>query len=119
MEGEKQLFSGTIIDDGYAHVIRILHDVETGMVRLQASVVSGDMQDAPVWTAFVTHVRYSNSWNRKTGVDSTVYLADIQHIIFTSDYRPRFRRDGFPLDFANVNDANLFCLVIEKTRVGS
>lgn len=115
MEGEEQRFSGTIIDDGYTHVLKIYRDRKTGMVRLQASVFSGDMQNAPVWTAFVTDSLYSESWKRKAG--HTVYLADIQHVIFTSNYRPRFRHEGFPLDFANASDADSFCDAVDSLTV--
>ena len=101
LEGEERLFNCTIIDDGYEHILEIYRDTETGAVRLQASVSSGEMQNTPVWTAFITHVLHSPSWKEKVG--RTVHLADIQHIVFTSRYNP-----SASLNFTTITDASQF-----------
>ena len=100
-------FSCTIIDDGYEHVLRIYKDAETGVVRLQASVPSGEMQNTPVWTAFITHVLHSASWKRRSG--RTVNLADIEHIVFNSKYNPSAH-----VTFTKVNDAIRFMDAVDN-----
>ncbi len=107
LEGEERLFSCTIIEDGYEHVLRIYRDNATGAVRLQASISSGEMQNSPVWTAFITHVLYSASWKRRAG--QTVHLADIQHIVFTWEYNP-----CASLYFPTPDDAILFVDTIDN-----
>ena len=96
-----------IIDDGYEHVLRIYKDAETGVVRLQASVPSGEMQNTPVWTAFITHVLYSTLWKRKSG--RTVYLADMEHIVFNSKYKPSAH-----MTFTTADDAIQFMDAIDN-----
>ena len=82
-------------------------------MRLQASVSSGEMQNTPVWTAFITHVLYSPSWKIRAG--RIVYLVDLQHIVFTSTYNPRASSsETFSLNFMTSSDAEQFSDAIDK-----
>ena len=100
----------------YEHVLRIYRDQDTGVVRLQASVSSGELQNTPVWTAFITHVRYSATW--KSRADRTAYSADIQHVAFTPTYNLRARSsEQFRLDFMTLSDAEEFSDAIERLGV--
>lgn len=116
LEGEKDLFALTSIDDGYEHIFKILKDEETGVVRLQASIASGEMQNTPVWTAFITHILCSRTWKRKAG--RKVYLADLQLMIFTASYSAAVDpANGLILHFLAVTDANHFWNTLENLKL--
>lgn len=116
LEGEKNLLTSTIIDNGYEHIFKIFKDEETGVVRFQASIASGEMHNAHVWTAFITHVLYSRSWKRRAG--RQVHLADVQLIIFAESYSAALDPvNGFVLDFPTVTDATHVWDILENLRL--
>ena len=69
LKGEEELFEATITDDRYKHFLKLLLDVGTGTLRLQASILDGDpgLRRAPVWTGWITHLVHSPSWLRYEG----------------------------------------------------
>ena len=44
IHGEELLFGGKIVDDGYEHALWLLQDQDTGVVRLEASIPTGEMK---------------------------------------------------------------------------
>ena len=46
--GEELLFDGLIVDDDYRHVLAIRRDSATGSTRLEATILGGEMDFAPV-----------------------------------------------------------------------
>ncbi|KAL8936999.1 MAG: hypothetical protein Q9211_003903 [Gyalolechia sp. 1 TL-2023] len=53
IHGEKSIYAGKIIDDNYEHALRVFRDRDSGGIRLQASVLRGEMKR---W-ALVTMIR--------------------------------------------------------------
>ena len=41
-----------IEDDGFLHCLRLYRDKDSGGVRLEAAIASGELKHTPVWTAF-------------------------------------------------------------------
>lgn len=41
-----------ISDDGFTHSLLVLRDLDTGGLRLQASVYEDELRKCPIWTAF-------------------------------------------------------------------
>lgn len=109
-------FAGSIIDSGFNHALRIYHDKITGSVRLQASVLKGDLDRTPVWTAFITHSITSPEWCRQ--VDKrTIALAELRPHIFSARYKPQLAPSGaFMLRFEMRDDAEAFLEVIDALR---
>jgi hypothetical protein len=67
LDGEELLFSGyvcTILtsslltitseidDEGYPHLLRVLQDRDSGVIRLASANVDGEHTDVTIWTAF-------------------------------------------------------------------
>ena len=90
-----------IVDDGYEHALRLFHEEDTGVVRLQASVTTGALKRKPIWTAFITHQVYTPTWASRAS-SKIVVLADLQQFIFTADYDPQKTSTGkYELDFTS------------------
>jgi hypothetical protein len=51
---EELLFSGVIRDRNMFHVLRLLQDLGSGVLRLEARSYRGDRDEVPIWTAFLT-----------------------------------------------------------------
>ena len=81
------IFIRRIVDNHYEHALRLFYEQDTGVVRLQASVVSGDLENKPIWTAFIPQTMKYPIW---FWPDNTrvVHLADLQQYIFSKDYNP-------------------------------
>lgn len=41
-----------IDDEGYPHILRVLQDRDSGVVRLASANVKGEQTDVTIWTAF-------------------------------------------------------------------
>ena len=110
-------FAGSIVDSGFNHALRIYHDRITGAIRLQSSVLKGELDRTPVWCSFVTHYIHSEGWCRR--VDRrTVALADLKLHIFSARYKPVLAPSGaFMLRFETRDDAESFLDVIEHLRM--
>lgn len=109
-------FAGSIVDSGFSHALRIYHDRITGAIRLQGSVLKGELDRTPVWTAFITHVITSPDWCRR--VDrKTVALADLKLHIFSARYKPYLAPSGaFMLRFETREDTESFWEILEDLR---
>lgn len=114
MRDEVCEFAGAIIDSDFNHALRIYQDKITGAIRLQASVLRGELDRTPVWTAFITHAIGSPGWCRQ--VDKrTVALAELRPHIFSARYQPQLTpSDGFMLRFETRGDAEAFLEVIDS-----
>ncbi|CAL3964136.1 unnamed protein product [Diplocarpon coronariae] len=108
--GEKRLFQGKIIDDGFAHSLTVLQDEECGGIRLHAAVNSGELLRCPVWTAFITQQSASPEWMERRG-RHRIWLRDVHVYAFCHKYRKKhqMKRDGeFELYFMAVEAADAF-----------
>lgn len=88
-----------IVDDNYEHALRLFREEETGVIRLQASVLGGELERVPIWTAFITNQIHDPEWARHDS-PSVILLAELQPFIFTTDYSPQKASTGeFKLAF--------------------
>ncbi|KAL8966945.1 MAG: hypothetical protein Q9197_005697, partial [Variospora fuerteventurae] len=100
-----------IIDDNFEHALRVFKDRDSGGIRLQASVLNGELKRKPVWTAFITtHIHSGARWMRKPAAATAsssssssssssaqrkiVHLADLQRYVFTTEYNPQLGPQG-------------------------
>lgn len=114
LRGETQVYAGIILDDHYEHALRIYKDRDSGGIRLQASVFTGELRRTPVWTAFITHHVSSRRWMRKVG-PKTIHLADLQRYVFSSEYVPQLGPGGeHELVFLKTEDRRAFAETIEE-----
>ncbi|KAH0832510.1 hypothetical protein FOPE_01105 [Fonsecaea pedrosoi] len=118
LDGEILHFAGAIRDGGYRHVLRLYRDKRTDAVRLEAAVLDKEMKDStPIWTAFITHKITSPSWFRWPKNSSTIYLAELQRHVFSSEYSPHVRANGeHLLDFEVFTDAEDFVKTLKDLR---
>lgn len=109
-------FAGSIIDSKFSHALGIYRDAITGCIRLQASVLKGELDRTPVWTAFITDSIKSMGWCRQVD-KKTILLAGLRLHIFSARYRPESTLgDGFILRFEMKADAEDFLDVISALR---
>jgi len=113
-----------IIDDHYEHALRLYKDRGSGGIRLQASVLKGDLKRygwshlwhsyadlrrTPVWTAFITHHVQSHTW-RSQPSSKVIHLADLQRYIFNDDYNPQVAATGeHELSFITTSGRSVDC----------
>ncbi|KAL8805807.1 MAG: hypothetical protein Q9182_001719 [Xanthomendoza sp. 2 TL-2023] len=103
-----------IRDDNFEHALRVFRDRDCGGIRLQASVLRGELKRTPVWTAFITTHIESQRWMRKAG-RKTVHLADLQRYVFSTEYNPQLGPQGqHELRFESSRDADEFMDVIDE-----
>ncbi|KAI1617192.1 hypothetical protein EDD36DRAFT_157139 [Exophiala viscosa] len=115
VKGESCEFGGTILDVGYRHALRLWRDEATNVVRLEASVLNGVMKHCPIWTAFITHSITSPTWFHRPRRSATVYLAELQRHVFSSQYSPYTCPSGeHCLEFEDDKDAKDFVKAIER-----
>ncbi|KAL8916942.1 MAG: hypothetical protein Q9208_008263 [Pyrenodesmia sp. 3 TL-2023] len=93
IHGEKSIYAGKIIDDNFEHALRVFRDRDSGGIRLQASVRRGELENTPVWTAFVTTHIQSERWMRKAS-SKIIHIADLQRFVFTTEYNPQLGPQG-------------------------
>lgn len=74
------------MDDSLEHALHLFREGDTGVDRLQASVLNGKLKRTPVWTAFVTTQLRSLRWASRNS--KRVVLADLEQFVFTGDYNP-------------------------------
>ncbi|KAJ5793673.1 hypothetical protein N7457_000272 [Penicillium paradoxum] len=116
IQDEEELFGGKISDDGYMHALRVFEDLDTGAVRLQASVHEGGLKRTPVWTAFITHNIGKRSWLRYHD-SRTLMLRDTKAVVFMSaeDYSlPQTPQGHLMLTFTSSADAKEFIKVVDE-----
>ncbi|KAH7330177.1 hypothetical protein BKA65DRAFT_565289 [Rhexocercosporidium sp. MPI-PUGE-AT-0058] len=110
LPGEKRLFQGKIIDDGFEHILTVLQDLKCGGIRLHAAVRSGELRRCPVWTAFITHQSQSPQWLVRRS-RHRVWLRDIHPYVFCQKYKKKhqMKRHGeFELNFVTEDAADAF-----------
>lgn len=91
-----------LVENGYEHALRLFREKDTSVVRLQASVLRGELKRKPVWTAFVTNQIRVPGWALRYG-RREVLLADLQQFVFMDEYNPqRTSTDEFKLTFFEV-----------------
>ncbi|KAK2733210.1 hypothetical protein FQN57_002255 [Myotisia sp. PD_48] len=110
IKGEKRVFQGEILENGFNHQLRLLKDRSTGAVRLESVIVEGDMKNVPVWTAFITAELKTPFWFKRTGTN-TVSMASLnQGVFMDSDaYTPTVTARGAHM-LRFVNDYGWFKL---------
>ncbi|KIX03351.1 uncharacterized protein Z518_06903 [Rhinocladiella mackenziei CBS 650.93] len=114
LKEETSNFAGAIRDSGFKHALRLYRDRGTDAVRLEASVLDGEMQHTPIWTAFITHCITSPTWYRWPKNSSTVYLAELQRHVFSSQYSAHIAANGEHfLDFELIQDAEDFVKTLQ------
>ena len=103
-----------IVDDHYEHGLRLFQERDTGVIRLQASVQTGEVKRQvaselpdprsvivavlifnrkPVWTAFITHQITSSTWMSRDS-RRVVHLAELNRHVFTDEYLPQRTHTG-------------------------
>ena len=116
IESEVQIFQGEIMDDNYPHVLTMYKERDTGAVRLQASVLEGELKRKPVWTAFVTHQITSRTWVSKPA-SQVIHLADLQRYVFVDEYTPQLGPEGqHELKFRSREDTRDFLRAVDEMR---
>ena len=97
----------------FEHALRLFREEETGVCRLQASVLKGNLERTPVWTAFVTTQIRTPGWASRNS--KRVVLPDIEPFFFTNNYSAsKTSKDKFELTFV---DARGIALVIPLVLV--
>ena len=86
-------FAGVIVDSGMKHALRIITDLGSGAIRLEASALRGPMKDVPIWTAFITKYKGDPDWAelRYTRDVSLIALKPPPYV-FMSGYQAMQRR---------------------------
>lgn len=109
-------FASSIVDSGFRHGLRIFHDRITNAIRLQGSVLKGELDRTPVWTAFITHAITIPGWCGRVG-KTTVALADLQLHVFSAMYKPYLAPSGaFMLRFDKEKDTETFLEILDELR---
>jgi len=109
-------FASSIVDSGFRHGLRIFHDRITNAIRLQGSVLKGELDRTPVWTAFITHAITIPGWCGRVG-KTTVALADLQLHVFSVMYKPYLAPSGaFMLRFDKEMDTETFLEILDELR---
>lgn len=100
-QGEIELFGGTVSDDDMRHALWLYRDQASGVVRLEASASSGDMQGVPIWTAFVTKYATDPDVVNYDGEGTVSFIAmDPPPYVFLAGYTPpRDEKGQFILQF--------------------
>jgi len=110
LAGERTLFRGQIIDDGFEHSLAVIQDDKCGGLRLHAAVWNGELRKCPVWTAFVTHSSASPNWlDRRSG--HRIWLKEIYPYVFCANYKKRRQMRGrgeFEIYFVDRAAADAF-----------
>ena len=100
---EEALFSGTIRDREMFHVLRLLQDRGSGVLRLEARSCRGDKVEVPIWTAFLTKYRDNRDrefFNLESRGVVSMICPKPKPYIFVSEYGLPLMPDGtFALQF--------------------
>lgn len=115
LDGEELLFSGEIDDGGYPHLLRVLQDRDSGVIRLASAKVEGDYTDATIWTAFITDYIGVPEWMHCSRSNKIV-LRNLRQFSF-SVYFDTDTWKNYELRFRNPGDAKAFERVIKDIRL--
>ena len=125
-----------IVDDHYEHGLRLFQEERTGVIRLQASVQTGEVKRQvlsdspgshtlliaaglisrktrkPIWTAFITHQIMSSIWMSRVS-SRVVHLAELNRHVFTDEYIPQRTQTGaHELTFIHTRGMKLLSLTL-------
>ena len=130
-----------IVDDHYEHGLRLFQERDTGVIRLQASVQTGevkrqvcleaaepalalcdcscaDIRRKPIWTAFITHQITSSIWMSRDS-RRVVHLAELNRHVFTDEYLPQRTHTGaHELTFIHTSGMFFFILLFLPAYFG-
>ncbi|KAI9791765.1 MAG: hypothetical protein M1816_003575 [Peltula sp. TS41687] len=121
LDGEKMLGEFKIHDDDFLHSLRIFKDRDSGGVRLEAAVYSGELKDTPVWTAFITERIGDRTGIRRTN-QRIIQFPGLHPYVFSPDYsvsQPQQQQRSqapFELHFAKSEDASGFMEALRPLR---
>ncbi|CAI7677416.1 unnamed protein product [Penicillium manginii] len=123
LEGEEEVYGGQILDDSQRRALRVYRDKKTKAVRFQSSVLGGETDKAPVWTAFVTSNIGRRGWLRSID-PRTILVRDLRPLVLlpAEEYTlPQLETGQHVLRFITPQDAETFLDSIEdlaekKTR---
>lgn len=110
LAGEKRLFQGQIVDDGFEHLLAVYQDERCHVIRLHAAVWSGELKRCPVWTAFVSHESEDHEWLYRRS-KHRIWLKEVRPFVFCDNYRKRnqIQKHGeFEIYFIKKKDADAF-----------
>ena len=154
MHREEELFAGSvstiqcpansrltlyrrIVDDHYEHGLRLFRETQTGVIRLQASVQTGEVKRQvasklpnpqsmiaavltfmkhrkPIWTAFITHQITSSIWMSRVS-RRVVQLAELNRHVFTDEYVPQRTHTGaHELNFIHTSGMVLYSFLLSS-----
>lgn len=106
--GERVIFTGEIRHHDMRHLLRLVRDSASKVVRLEASPLRGQKKTVPIWTAFVTRYAYDPDWPEYKA-NGIVALAKLKTSVFIHGYEPPVdRRGNAILPFASDRDARKF-----------
>lgn len=100
---EELLFSGDIRDGSMQHVLRLLEDPGSRVLRLEARSYRGDKKEVPIWTAFLTKYRDGRDrdiFNIERGGIVSMICPKPKPFIFVPEYGlPCMSNGDFALQF--------------------
>jgi hypothetical protein len=82
------LYSPTVYDSEYRHVVRILYDKMSDALRLEARPLRGARKHVPLWTTFVSDValeRGLQPWVRRVGARKVELRSVKKHVFFDEE----------------------------------
>ena len=106
------MYLSRIVDDHFERALRLFREEDTGVVRLQASVLNGELERKPIWTAFITKQLRIPGWASRDG-KRVVLPAELEQFVFTNDCSPQSISTGkFQLAFIISSGTTLSNLVV-------
>lgn len=98
---ERLEFSSEISDGHLLHHLRVYRDMDSGVVRFEATPRRGPLKDVPIWTAFVTRFVGDRSWMKKVG-STTVVFRQLHPYVFCEGYKvPKASNGRYQLNFSS------------------
>ncbi|KAF1932911.1 uncharacterized protein M421DRAFT_54036 [Didymella exigua CBS 183.55] len=114
---ERLEFSSEISDSHFLHHLRVYHDMDSGVVRFEATPRRGPLKDVPIWTAFVTHFVGDRSWMKKVG-STTVVFRQLHPYVFCEGYKvPKALNGRHQLNFSSSQDARDLIDIFHQIKV--
>ncbi|KAE8452363.1 hypothetical protein EG329_001063 [Mollisiaceae sp. DMI_Dod_QoI] len=107
LAGEKRLYQGKIVDDGFEHILTVLQDEKCGGLRLHAAVRN------------VTYQSASPNWMERRS-RHRIWLKDLYLYVFCQKYKKKhqIKKHGeFEIYFVNEEAADAFQDVFEPDEV--
>lgn len=100
---EESLFSGLLDDHGMQHVLRLLEDPSSRVLRLEARSYRGNKEEVPIWTVFLTKYRETHDrdiFNIEGGGIVSMISTNPKPFLFMPEYGlPCMSNGDFALQF--------------------